>query len=95
MTPILKDGKTTIPPETIESIQRNKVALKGPLAVSNLKLCMYVYALYFYFIDILLLLHPHFVHGICLVVLVVRLAYYCIGLHIYVRGRRKVRHFFY
>ncbi|RYP41793.1 hypothetical protein DL767_000809 [Monosporascus sp. MG133] len=32
VTPILKDGKTTIPSETIESIQRNKVALKGPLA---------------------------------------------------------------
>ncbi|KAK7757889.1 NAD-dependent isocitrate dehydrogenase [Diatrype stigma] len=32
VTPILKDGKTTIPSETIESIERNKVALKGPLA---------------------------------------------------------------
>ncbi|KAI0012965.1 isocitrate dehydrogenase [Xylariaceae sp. FL0662B] len=32
VTPTLKDGKTTIPPETIESIERNKVALKGPLA---------------------------------------------------------------
>ncbi|KAH7031110.1 isocitrate dehydrogenase [Microdochium trichocladiopsis] len=32
VTPRLVDGKTTIPPETIESIQRNKVALKGPLA---------------------------------------------------------------
>jgi isocitrate dehydrogenase (NAD+) len=33
VTPQLKDGKTTIPSETIESIKRNKVALKGPLAV--------------------------------------------------------------
>ncbi|KAI1214111.1 uncharacterized protein F4807DRAFT_455754 [Annulohypoxylon truncatum] len=32
VTPKLVDGKTTIPSETIESIQRNKVALKGPLA---------------------------------------------------------------
>jgi isocitrate dehydrogenase (NAD+) len=34
VTPTLRDGKTTIPSETIESIERNKVALKGPLAVS-------------------------------------------------------------
>ncbi|KAI1759281.1 isocitrate dehydrogenase [Hypoxylon sp. FL1150] len=32
VTPRLVNGKTTIPPETIESIERNKVALKGPLA---------------------------------------------------------------
>ncbi|KAK8090744.1 isocitrate nad-dependent [Apiospora phragmitis] len=32
VTPMLIDGKTTIPPATIESIERNKVALKGPLA---------------------------------------------------------------
>lgn len=32
VTPVLVDGKQTIPAETIESIQRNKVALKGPLA---------------------------------------------------------------
>ncbi|OAA56704.1 isocitrate dehydrogenase subunit 2 [Niveomyces insectorum RCEF 264] len=32
VTPILKDGKTTIPDAAIESIRRNKVALKGPLA---------------------------------------------------------------
>ncbi|KAJ8125525.1 hypothetical protein O1611_g8115 [Lasiodiplodia mahajangana] len=32
VTPILKNGKTAIPDETIESIERNKVALKGPLA---------------------------------------------------------------
>jgi isocitrate dehydrogenase (NAD+) len=35
VTPQLVDGKTSILPETIESIKRNKVALKGPLAVSN------------------------------------------------------------
>jgi isocitrate dehydrogenase len=34
VTPQLKDGKTSILPETVESIKRNKVALKGPLAVS-------------------------------------------------------------
>jgi isocitrate dehydrogenase (NAD+) len=33
VTPQLIDGKTSILPETIESIKRNKVALKGPLAV--------------------------------------------------------------
>lgn len=33
VTPRLKDGKTVIPDETIESISRNYVALKGPLAV--------------------------------------------------------------
>lgn len=38
VTPILKDGKTTIASETIESINRNKVALKGPLAVSQILL---------------------------------------------------------
>ncbi|KAH0277716.1 isocitrate dehydrogenase-like protein subunit 1, partial [Aureobasidium melanogenum] len=32
VTPHLKDGKTVIPDETIESISRNYVALKGPLA---------------------------------------------------------------
>ncbi|GJC77950.1 isocitrate dehydrogenase [NAD] subunit 2, mitochondrial [Colletotrichum liriopes] len=32
VTPILKDGKTAIPDAAIESIKRNKVALKGPLA---------------------------------------------------------------
>ncbi|KAL2023374.1 hypothetical protein VTK56DRAFT_2731 [Thermocarpiscus australiensis] len=30
--PILKDGKTAIPDEAIESIKKNKIALKGPLA---------------------------------------------------------------
>jgi hypothetical protein len=34
VTPQLKDGKTTIPEETMKSIKKNKVALKGPLAVS-------------------------------------------------------------
>ncbi|KAJ9621924.1 NAD-dependent isocitrate dehydrogenase [Taxawa tesnikishii (nom. ined.)] len=32
VTPRLKDGKTVIPDETIDSITRNYVALKGPLA---------------------------------------------------------------
>lgn len=32
MTPILKDGKTAIPDAAIESIKKNTVALKGPLA---------------------------------------------------------------
>lgn len=35
VTPQLIDGKTSIPQETITSIERNKVALKGPLAVRN------------------------------------------------------------
>jgi isocitrate dehydrogenase (NAD+) len=35
VTPQLRDGKTTIPAETIKSIEKNKVALKGPLAVSH------------------------------------------------------------
>ena len=34
VTPQLKDGKTVIPDEAIASVQRNYVALKGPLAVS-------------------------------------------------------------
>jgi isocitrate dehydrogenase (NAD+) len=33
VTPTLKDGRTVIPDEAIESIHRNYVALKGPLAV--------------------------------------------------------------
>jgi len=32
VTPILKDGKTVIPDEAIESVTKNYVALKGPLA---------------------------------------------------------------
>ncbi|KAK9474527.1 uncharacterized protein V1510DRAFT_428350 [Dipodascopsis tothii] len=32
VTPILKDGKTAIPDAAIESVKRNYVALKGPLA---------------------------------------------------------------
>ncbi|MCJ1239674.1 NAD-dependent isocitrate dehydrogenase [Varicellaria rhodocarpa] len=32
VTPILKDGKTVIPDKAIESVERNYVALKGPLA---------------------------------------------------------------
>ncbi|KAK2011785.1 Isocitrate/Isopropylmalate dehydrogenase-like protein, partial [Colletotrichum eremochloae] len=47
VTPILKDGKTAIPDAAIESIQRNKIALKGLLATPigkgyvslNLTLC--------------------------------------------------------
>jgi hypothetical protein len=35
VTPILKDGKTAIPDAAIESIRKNKIALKGPLAVSE------------------------------------------------------------
>lgn len=33
VTPILKDGKTAIPDDAIKSVQKNYVALKGPLAV--------------------------------------------------------------
>lgn len=33
VTPRLKDGKTVIPDEAIESVTNNYVALKGPLAV--------------------------------------------------------------
>ncbi|KAK4553745.1 NAD-dependent isocitrate dehydrogenase [Recurvomyces mirabilis] len=32
VTPILVDGKTSIPPEAIQSVNKNYVALKGPLA---------------------------------------------------------------
>ncbi|KAJ3083645.1 NAD-dependent isocitrate dehydrogenase, partial [Quaeritorhiza haematococci] len=32
VTPIIKDGKTAIPDEALHSVNRNKVALKGPLA---------------------------------------------------------------
>ncbi|KAI9897023.1 hypothetical protein N3K66_008045 [Trichothecium roseum] len=32
VTPILKDGRTAIPDLAIENIQKNKIALKGPLA---------------------------------------------------------------
>jgi isocitrate dehydrogenase len=33
VTPRLKDGKTVIPDEAIDSVTKNYVALKGPLAV--------------------------------------------------------------
>lgn len=33
VTPRLKDGKTVIPDESIASVRKNYVALKGPLAV--------------------------------------------------------------
>lgn len=36
VTPIIKDGRTAIPDAAIESIKRNFVALKGPLAVCGL-----------------------------------------------------------
>jgi isocitrate dehydrogenase (NAD+) len=32
VTPIIKDGKTAIPQDAIDNIEKNKVALKGPLA---------------------------------------------------------------
>ena len=34
VTPRLKDGRTVIPDEAIDSVTKNYVALKGPLAVS-------------------------------------------------------------
>jgi isocitrate dehydrogenase (NAD+) len=39
VTPILKDGKTVIPDEAIESVTKNYVALKGPLAVYAIYHC--------------------------------------------------------
>lgn len=36
VTPRLKDGKTVIPDEAIDSVTKNYVALKGPLAVQYL-----------------------------------------------------------
>lgn len=33
VTPQLKDGKTVIPDKAIDSVKKNYVALKGPLAV--------------------------------------------------------------
>ena len=39
VTPMLKDGKTVIPDEAIASVERNFVALKGPLAVGGLQSC--------------------------------------------------------
>ena len=33
VTPIIKDGRTAIPDAAIENINKNKIALKGPLAV--------------------------------------------------------------
>ncbi len=35
VTPILKDGKTVIPDKAIDSVRKNYVALKGPLAVRD------------------------------------------------------------
>lgn len=42
MTPILKDGKTAIPDDAIRSVQKNFVALKGPLAVRSLLPCLFI-----------------------------------------------------
>ena len=36
VTPQLKDGKTVIPDKAIDSVKKNYVALKGPLAVSKI-----------------------------------------------------------
>lgn len=36
VTPILKDGKTAIPDDAIQSVRKNYVALKGPLAVCSI-----------------------------------------------------------
>lgn len=35
VTPILKNGKTSIPEDAIKSIKKNTVALKGPLATPS------------------------------------------------------------
>lgn len=35
MTPILKGGKTVIPDSAIQSVKKNTVALKGPLATPS------------------------------------------------------------
>ena len=39
VTPQLKNGKTVIPDKAIDSVRKNFVALKGPLAVGILILC--------------------------------------------------------
>jgi isocitrate dehydrogenase (NAD+) len=44
VTPILKDGKTAIPDEAIKSVQKNFVALKGPLAVRSLSITRFIAA---------------------------------------------------
>ena len=35
VTPILKNGKTAIPDAAIQSVRKNTVALKGPLATPS------------------------------------------------------------
>lgn len=35
VTPILKDGKTTLPADAVASVKKNTVALKGPLATPS------------------------------------------------------------
>lgn len=37
VTPHLQDGRTVIPDRAIESIKKNYVALKGPLAVGEIR----------------------------------------------------------
>lgn len=37
VNPIIKDGRTAIPDAAIENINKNKIALKGPLAVRKTK----------------------------------------------------------
>lgn len=43
VTPQLKDGRTVIPQESIDSVTRNFVALKGPLAVWTLRMLDFTY----------------------------------------------------
>lgn len=45
VTPRLKDGKTVIPDEAIDSVTKNYVALKGPLAVRPTSGLIYISAL--------------------------------------------------
>jgi isocitrate dehydrogenase (NAD+) len=42
VTPVLKGGKTVIPDAAIESVKRNTVALKGPLATPS-EFCVSVF----------------------------------------------------
>ena len=40
VTPQLKDGRTVIPDAAIDSVKKNYVALKGPLAVCHVQLLL-------------------------------------------------------
>ena len=40
VTPILKNGKTAIPDAAIQSVRKNTVALKGPLATPSAQLAL-------------------------------------------------------